>query len=173
MLFSQPSFAENRTLPAEAGLIKVETVAKGLQNPWGLTFLPDGQMLVTERPGRLRLVSKDGAISKPLTGVPEVFAQGHGGLLDVAIDPDFKSKLLYLSYAEPGEGGASTAVARGKLGESGLDDVEVIFRQVPKINGNLGLAPGVCPVHHAWRALPIHAGPGLIQSPRQNRAHQS
>jgi glucose/arabinose dehydrogenase len=111
MLFSQPSFAENRRLPTEAGLIKAETVAKGLQNPWGLAFLPDGQMLVTERPGRLRLVSKDGAISKPLTGVPEVFAQGQGGLLDVAIDPDFKSnRLVYLSYAEPGEGGASTAV---------------------------------------------------------------
>ena len=94
-------------------------------------------MLVTERPGRLRLVSEDGAISKPLTGVPEVFAQGHGGLLEVAIDPDFKSNRLVYLYAEPGEGGASTAVAREKLGESALDDVELIFRQVPKINGNL------------------------------------
>jgi aldose sugar dehydrogenase len=118
MLSSQLGLAEDRTLPTEAGPVKVETVAKGLQNPWGLAFLPDGQMLATKRPGRLRLVSKDSAASNPLTGVPEVFAQGHGGLLDVAIDPDFKSnRLVYLSYAEPSEGGASTAVARGSSRE--------------------------------------------------------
>ena len=95
-------------------------------------------MLVTERSGTLRLVSKDGKLSEPLSGVPEVVAEGQGGLLDVAIDPDFKSNsLVYLTYSEPGEGGASTAVARGKLGNSGLENVEVIFRQEPKINGNL------------------------------------
>jgi glucose/arabinose dehydrogenase len=103
-----------------------------------LAFLPDGRMLVTERSGTLRLVSKDGKLSEPLSGVPEVVAEGQGGLLDVAIDPDFKSNsLVYLTYSEPGEGGASTAVARGKLGNSGLENVEVIFRQEPKINGNL------------------------------------
>jgi aldose sugar dehydrogenase len=123
---------------AKAGTIKVETVATGLAHPWGLAFLPDGRMLVTERSGTLRLVSKDGKLSAPLSGVPEVVVAGQGGLLDVAIDPDFKSNsLVYLSYSEPGEGGASTAVARGKLGDSGLENVEVIFRQVPKINGNL------------------------------------
>lgn len=125
MLSSQTGLAKDRMLPTKAGPIKVKTIAKGLQNPWGFAFLPDGQMLVTERPGRLRLVSKDGAVSKPLTGVP-------------AIDPDFKiepPRLFLLCGARRGRG-----FDRGgawKLGESGLDDVEVIFRQVPKINGNL------------------------------------
>jgi glucose/arabinose dehydrogenase len=120
----------------KAGTIKVETVATGLSHPWGLAFLPDGRMLVTERSGTLRLVSMDGKLSEPLSGVPKVVAMGQGGLLDVAIDPDFKlNNLVYLTYSEPGEGGASTAVARGKLGESGLDGVEVIFRQEPKVGG--------------------------------------
>jgi glucose/arabinose dehydrogenase len=120
----------------KAGTIKVETVATGLSHPWGLAILPDGRMLVTERSGTLRLASKDGKLSPPLSGVPKVVAMGQGGLLDVAIDPDFKSNnLVYLTYSEPGEGGASTAVARGKLGESGLDGVEVIFRQEPKVQG--------------------------------------
>jgi glucose/arabinose dehydrogenase len=122
----------------KAGTIKVETVATGLSHPWGLAFLPDGRMLVTERTGTLCLVSKDGKLSAPLSGVPEVVVAGQGGLLDVAIDPDFKSNnLVYLSYSELGESGASTAVARGKLGDSGLENVEVIFRQMPKIKGNL------------------------------------
>ena len=120
----------------KAGTIKVETVATGLSHPWGLAFLSDGRMLVTERSGTLRLVSKDGKLSEPLSGVPKVVAMGQGGLLDVAIDPDFKSNsFVYLTYSEPGEGGAGTAVARGKLGESGLDGVEVIFRQEPKVQG--------------------------------------
>jgi aldose sugar dehydrogenase len=120
----------------KAGTIKVETVATGLSHPWGLAFLPDGRMLVTERSGTLRLVSKDGKLSPPLSGVPKVVVAGQGGLLDVAIDPDFKSNsLVYLTYSEPGEGGAGTAVARGKLGESGLDGVKVIFRQEPKVGG--------------------------------------
>ena len=138
MFFSQCSLAEDRTVPSEAGIIKVKTVAKGLKHPWGLALLPDGQMLVTEKPGTLRLVSKDGTVSKPLSGVPEVVADGQGGLLDVAIDPDFSSnRLVYLSYSEPGEGGSATAAARGKLGDNGLDDVEVIFRQVPRIDNGL------------------------------------
>jgi glucose/arabinose dehydrogenase len=138
MFFSQCSLAEDRTVPSEAGIIKVKTVAKGLRHPWGLAFLPDGQMLVTEKTGTLRLVSKDGTVSKPLSGVPEVVADGQGGLLDVAIDPDFSSnRLVYLSYSEPGEGGSATAAARGKLGDNGLDDVEVIFRQVPRIDNGL------------------------------------
>ena len=115
---------QDRTVPTHAGPIKVETVTRGLEHPWGLAFLPDGRMLVTERTGKLLIVQKDGTMSKPLSGVPKVFAEGQGGLLDVAIDPDFKSNgLIYLSYSEPGEGGASTAVARGKLGETGIEDV--------------------------------------------------
>jgi glucose/arabinose dehydrogenase len=122
--------------PSQAGPITVETVAGDLEHPWGLAFLPDGSMLVTERPGRLRIVGTDGAVSKPLAGVPKVYKVGQGGLLDVALDPDFAdNQLIYLSYAEPGEGGGGTAVARGKLGAQGLEQVEVIFRQVPKLSG--------------------------------------
>ncbi len=135
-LMSQPGLAGDTTIDTKSGPIKVETIASGLENPWGLAFLPDGRMLVTERAGRLRIVAKDGTKSEPLKGVPEVFAQGQGGLFDVKLDPAFASNgLVYLSYAEPGEGGAGTAVARGKLGDGGLDDVEVIFRQEPKVEG--------------------------------------
>ena len=120
-----------------AGVVRVETVARGLVHPWGLAFLPDGRMLVTEKPGRLRLVSADGRLGEPLAGVPEVYARGQGGLLDVAVDPRFaENRLVYLSYSEPGEGGtAGTAVARGRLGEGRLDSVQVIYRQRPKLQG--------------------------------------
>ncbi len=119
------------------GVVGVETVASGLVHPWGLAFLPDGRMLVTERPGRLRIVATDGTLSAPLTGVPAVHAQGQGGLLDVAIDPDFATNsLVYLTYAEPGEGGAGTAAARGRLTATGLENVQVIYRQRPKLEGS-------------------------------------
>jgi glucose/arabinose dehydrogenase len=138
ILFAKPPLADERTIATEAGTLKIETVAKGLDHPWGLAFLPDGDMLVTEKPGTLRRVSKDSTISKPLAGVPEVVAAKQGGLLDVAVDPDFKSnRLVYLSYSEPGEGGSATAAARGKLGNSGLENVEVIFRQTPRIENGL------------------------------------
>jgi glucose/arabinose dehydrogenase len=119
------------------GVVQAETVAKGFEHPWALAFLPDGRMLVTERPGRLRIVEGDGRVSKPVDGVPRVFARGQGGLLDVALDPRFaENRLVYLSYAEPGEGStAGTAVARGKLGEGKLEDVQVIYRQQPKVEG--------------------------------------
>jgi aldose sugar dehydrogenase len=121
---------------ATDGVVRVEQVASGLEHPWGLAFLPDGRMLVTERPGRLRIVSQDGKISEPLAGVPRVQASGQGGLLDVAIDPKFsENRLVYLSYADPGDGGAGTAVARGRLGDSGLEGVQVIYRQQPKVSG--------------------------------------
>jgi glucose/arabinose dehydrogenase len=119
------------------GVVRAETVARGLEHPWGLAFLPDGRMLVTERPGRLRMVGKDGGISAPFAGVPAVQARGQGGLLDVALDPRFgENRLVYLSYAEPGDGGtAGTAVARGRLGDSGIENVRVIYRQRPKVSG--------------------------------------
>ena len=114
----------------------VTTVAKGLEHPWGLEFLPDGRILVTERPGRLRIVSRDGKLSAPLTGVPAVYARGQGGLLDVALDPAFaKNQVIYLSFAEEDDGLAGTAVARARLGASGLTDVRVIYRQQPKVMG--------------------------------------
>lgn len=116
--------------------VRVETVARGLEHPWGLAFLPDGRMLVTERPGRLRLVERDGRLSEPLSGVPPVYARGQGGLLDVALSPTFaQDRLVYLSFAEPGAGGAGTAVARGRLGERGLEGTQVIWRQQPKVEG--------------------------------------
>ncbi len=119
--------------------VRVETVAGGLEHPWALAFLPDGRMLVTERPGRLHIVERDGRISEPLAGVPEVLARGQGGLLDVALDPRFAdNRLVYLSYSEPGAGGAAgTAVARGRLGEGRLEDVRVIYQQQPKVRSSL------------------------------------
>jgi glucose/arabinose dehydrogenase len=114
----------------------VTDVARGLEHPWGVELLPDGRFLVTERPGRLRLVSPVGQLSEPLTGVPEVYARGQGGLLDVALSPGFaQDKLVYLSFSEPGPGGAGTAVARGQLGERGLEGTQVIWRQQPKVDG--------------------------------------
>ncbi len=119
-----------------AAPVRVVTVARGLEHPWGLAFLPDGRMLVTERPGRLRIVERDGRLSPPLRGVPAVQTGGQGGLLDVVLDPHFdENRLVYLSYAEPGDGGAGTAVARGRLGDGGLDGLEVIYRQQPKVRG--------------------------------------
>jgi len=121
-----------------ADVVRAETVARGLEHPWGLAFLPDGRMLVTERPGRVRIVSADGTLSPPLGGVPAVHARGQGGLLDVALDPRFgENRLVYLSYSEPGQGStAGTAVARGRLGEGRLENVQVIYRQQPKLQGN-------------------------------------
>lgn len=117
--------------------VKVETISTGLVNPWALAFLPDGRMLVTERPGRLRVIGRDGEISEPLGGLPEIAARGQGGLLDIALGPDFATeRWVYFSFSEPGDGGASTAVARGRLGDGRLDDVQVVFRQLPKVPGS-------------------------------------
>ena len=114
--------------------LQVTPIARGLEHPWSLAFLPDGRMLVTERPGRLRIVAADGTISAPLAGVPEVFAQGQGGLLDVVLDPQFAgNQFVYLSYAEPGDDGAGTAVARGRFAGDRLEGTQVIFRQQPKL----------------------------------------
>ena len=137
--------AQGQTGPAQRspqpkpieGVVSTETVASELEHPWALAFLPDGRILVTERPGGLRIVSPTGRVSDPLGGVPRVQARGQGGLLDVAVDPNFtENRLIYLSYAEPGEGGAGTAVLRGRLGEEQLEDVQVIYRQQPKVEGN-------------------------------------
>ena len=116
---------------------KVETIAQGLVHPWGLGFLPDGRLIVTERPGRVRIIATTGALSAPVRGVPRVYANGQGGLLDVALSPDFTTtRLIYLSYAEPRGGTKNgTSLARGKLVAEGdgarLDELEVIFRQDP------------------------------------------
>lgn len=120
-------------------VVRVETVATGLTHPWGFAFLPDGRIIVTERPGNVRIVERDGRVSQPLAGAPAVAARGQGGMLDVALDPAFaQNRIIYLSYAEPGEGGgglAGTAVARTRLGDGALEDVRVIYRQQPKVSG--------------------------------------
>lgn len=118
------------------GRVRVETVARGLSHPWGLAFLPDGRMLVTERPGRLRIVGPDGTVGPPLAGVPAVVASGQGGMLDVALDPGFaQNRVIWLTYSEPGAGGAGTALARARLGGAGLEQLRVVFRQQPKLGG--------------------------------------
>lgn len=122
---------------SEEASFTVETVAHGLVHPWSLAFLPDGRMLVTERPGRVRIVNADGALSQPLAGAPRVDARGQGGLLDVALDPKFaENRLVYFSFAEPHDGGRNnTAVARARLNESGnaLENTTTIWRQEPSI----------------------------------------
>jgi glucose/arabinose dehydrogenase len=122
--------------------VDVVTVAGGLQNPWGMEFLPDGRMLVTERPGRLRVVTADGKLSPAVAGLPAVDARNQGGLLDVTLDPNFAAnRLIYWSYSEPREGGANnTAVARGRFLDAAaprVENVQVIFHQVPSLESNL------------------------------------
>lgn len=135
LLGSAVTTAASREFPSEHGSVRVTTVADGLEHPWGLAFLPDGRMLVTERPGRLRIVSADGQLSAPVSGLPRVRARGQGGLLDVVLHPRFaENRLVYLSFSEPGSGGSGTAVARGRLEGNALQGVEVIFRQAPKVD---------------------------------------
>ena len=121
--------------PSGETKITVTTVARGLEHPWSLAFLPDGRMLVTERPGRLRYVTREGALSDPIAGLPAVYAEGQGGLLDVILDPAFeKNSTIYFSYAEPAAGDTNgTAVARARLDGGRLADLKVIFRQQPKV----------------------------------------
>lgn len=128
--------------PVKAGAqeLVVTTIARGLSHPWSVAFLPDGAMLVTERPGRLRIVAQDGKLSSPVSGLPPVHARGQGGLLDVVTGPDFaSSKRIFFSYAEPrGEGLSGTAVASAVLdvAAGSLTDVKTLFRQEPGYRGN-------------------------------------
>jgi glucose/arabinose dehydrogenase len=124
--------------PVLAAEPKVVSVARGLANPWAVAFLPDGRFLVTERAGRLRIVERDGRLGEPVAGLPAVDAGGQCGLLDVVLDPKFaENALVYWSYAETGEGGNSTAVARGKLQGNRMVEVQKIFTQQPKVSSTL------------------------------------
>ena len=140
--FATEGWAQAQRSPTPAPVaapVRATPVVLGLEHPWGLAFLPDGRMLLTERPGRMRVADTAGKLSEPLKGLPEVYARGQGGLLDVALSPDFaRDRLVYFSFSEAGDGGAGTAVARGKLSGSAaaLDDVAVIWRQVPKVSGS-------------------------------------
>jgi glucose/arabinose dehydrogenase len=138
VLLALPQAAPAQTFKSSAGDLKVETVAGGLVHPWALAFLPEGRMLVTERPGRMRIVTPDGKLSPPLGGVPKVFAAGQGGLHDVVLDRAFAdNRTIYFCFAEPERGGGRTAMARATLGDGRLDDVKVIFHQAgPLSSGN-------------------------------------
>lgn len=141
LLTASNGTAQAQTFATSAGNVSVETVARGLSHPWGLAFLPDGRMLVTERPGRMRVVTREGKLSPPVANVPKVFASGQGGLLDVALDRGYaQNRTIYFCYAEPTSGGARTAMARATLVADEtprLDDVKVIFQQEgPPSSGN-------------------------------------
>jgi glucose/arabinose dehydrogenase len=133
--------AQAPVIPSTHHDYRVVTVAEGLINPWSIAFLPSGDMLVTERPGRLRIVRDGRLLPDPVPGVPDVLAQGQGGLLDVVAHPDFASnRLIYLSFSKPvpGEEGATTAVVRGRFDNDRLTDVEEIFEAVSRGRGHYG-----------------------------------
>ena len=137
-----PAFAGQTRAPAVTTNVayEVQVLAEGLDKPWALAFLPDGRLLVTEKPtGALRILGKDGKLSEPLAGLPAVDGRGQGGLLGLAVDPAFaRSGLIYWSYAEAkGDGTNHTAVARGKLADGKVENVQVIFRQTPSLDSTL------------------------------------
>ncbi|MFD2262737.1 PQQ-dependent sugar dehydrogenase [Lacibacterium aquatile] len=137
LLLATPTLAQEM-VSTQAGPVKVETITRDLKRPWALDFLPDGHMLVSERDGYLRIVGKDGKVSAALTGTPEVFAQGQGGMLDVGVAPDFaSSRLIYFTFSEKDDQGlAGTTLARGKLSadSTALEDLKIVFRQSPKVD---------------------------------------
>jgi glucose/arabinose dehydrogenase len=131
VLASGPLQAQ-QVFKSDLGDIRVDTVVSGLSHPWALAFLPDGRILVTERPGRMRVATHDGKLSPPLEGVPKLLAQNQGGLLDVILDRDFaQNRTIYFCYSDPVDGGAQTSLARARLepGETQLSNVQRIFRQ--------------------------------------------
>jgi glucose/arabinose dehydrogenase len=134
---AQGPAAKSPTPGSKDNVVRAETVASGLNHPWGFAFLPDGRIIVTERSGSVRIIDRAGQVSAPLTGAPAVAAGGQGGMLDVALDPAFaQNRTVYLSFSEPGPNGTSgTAVARARLGDKALEDVRVIYRQEPKVQG--------------------------------------
>ena len=131
--------AAAESFDSEKGRISVDVIADGLSHPWAIDFLPDGRMIVTERSGTMRLVTEAGGVSAPIKGLPKSDVGGQGGLLDVAVHRNFaENRLIYWSFSEAGNGGNSTAVARGRLSEDGtaLNDVRVIFSQKPKVRSD-------------------------------------
>jgi len=140
----RPAFAGQTRAPEVRSNVAFTavTIAEGLENPWGLAFLPDGRMLVTERAGRLRIVSPDGGLSPAVEGLPAIMVKGQGGLLGLALDPAYATNgLVYWSYSEPqADGTNNTAVARGRLVDGAtprMQDVQVIFHQQPSLESNL------------------------------------
>lgn len=133
-LLSFHSYAD--VIESEQHNFQVEIIAGGLSHPWSLAFLPDGDLLVTERKGRLRLIQNNKLLSKPIRGLPVIDPQGQGGLMDVCLHPDFSAnQLLYLAYTAKSSAGVGTEVARARLVGVELQDVQVIFRALPKSTG--------------------------------------
>jgi len=133
-----PALAAAQDIRSEEHAFRVVKLVQGLEHPWSVAFLPDGRMLVTERPGRLRVVSAGKLDPQPVAGVPEVVAQGQGGLFDIVLHPRFsENSLVYFSYNGRGPGGTGTELARAKLAGQRLENVQVLFRQDPK--GRSGL----------------------------------
>jgi len=139
-LLATATRGQGTTFAPSAGQLEVRSCATGRGYRWALAFLPDGKMLVTERPGRMRIVTAEGQLSPPLKGVPDVWAAGQGGLLDVVTDKGFaQNRTIYFCFAERTSGGGRTALARAKLNDGGgrLDEVKIIFRQDgPLSSGN-------------------------------------
>lgn len=155
-----PAFAGQTRAPGvqTEGTLTHAVVATGLDHPWGFALLPDGDWLVTERPGRMRIVSSTGTVGEPITGLPRVDARGQGGLLDVILSPSFATdRTLFWSYAEPRSGGNATSVARGVLSADGasVGDVRVIFRALPIYDGDkhFGSALAFDPAGHLFVTL--------------------
>lgn len=138
-LATVPAYAEKETtiFQTEKHRVKAEIITEDLEYPWSLAFLPDGKMLVTEKPGRLRLIDKDGKLNpSPIAGVPKVKDSGQGGLMDIILHPKFnENRWIYISYSATGDGGYGTEVARAKLIDQQLKELEVIFRALPKKSG--------------------------------------
>ncbi|MGA7253199.1 MAG: PQQ-dependent sugar dehydrogenase [Pseudolabrys sp.] len=143
LIVSHAAGATDAVFPSSAGNLKVQTVASGLVYPWSLAFLPDGRMLVAERPGRLRIIAADGRLSPPLGNVPKVYAVSQAGLMDILLARDFaQSRTIFVCYAEAAEGGGRIAVLRARLIEDEsprLDDVTVIFRQKGPVSRGLNI----------------------------------
>jgi len=128
-----PALAAAQEIRSEEHTFRVVKLVQGLEHPWSVAFLPDGRMLITERPGRLRVVSGGRLEPQPIAGVPEVVAQGQGGLFDIVLHPRFaENSLVYFSYNGRGPGGSGTELARAKLAGQRLENVQVLFRQDPK-----------------------------------------
>jgi len=137
----QPAFAGQTRAPGvkTTQAMAHTVVASGLVHPWGLAALPDGRWLVTEKPGRLRIITPQGQVGEPVTGLPVVEARGQGGLLDVIVGPSFaQDRMIYWSYSEPRDGGNATSVARARLSDDGsrVENVQVIFRALPIYDGD-------------------------------------
>ncbi|OAN93795.1 glucose dehydrogenase [Marinobacter sp. EhC06] len=134
LLVAVPGMA-NQTFSSDKADFRLETVAQNLEHPWSLAFMPDGSMLVTEREGQLRMIRNGSLVNAPISGVPELVVSGQGGLLDVILHPDFEqNQVLFLSYAHRNRDGMTTRVARARLGDDRLTDVEVIFEALPRSN---------------------------------------